>query len=96
MTGGGKRDGAGRKPRHVRYDKRNPLMGKRAFLIGLRCEVLWRESYEHNIAGFHWVGDRRPRSRKRIKRQVVGEFGETPRMVEQLWKDYRRFEADDA
>jgi hypothetical protein len=85
MPRGGKREGAGRKPR---------LDPKLAFKIGLRCEVLWRESYKTNFAGMHWVGEKRPRTRKTILRQVADEFGETIAMVERRWKAYRRFEAD--
>ena len=96
MTRGGQREGAGRKPRLTRYHKTNERVrvGKRALLIGQRCEVLWREAYPSNFAGMHLFGDKRPRARKRIIRQVVAEFGETPRMIERLWADYRRLEKD--
>jgi hypothetical protein len=89
---GGKRDGAGRKPRLLRYD--GETVDPRAFKIGQRYEVLRREAYKTNVAGMHWEGEKRPRAHKRIVRQVAAEFGETPRMVERLWQDYRRFEKD--
>ena len=40
MPRGGKRDGAGRKPKHGRYNKHKPFMSKRVVLIGQRCEKL--------------------------------------------------------
>ena len=43
-----------------------------------------------NHCGFHRVGDNRPRAHKTIVRKVAMEFGETPRMVDKLWDDYRR------
>ena len=95
MPRGGKRDGAGRKPRHVRYDKDKPFYSKRALKIGLWCEMLWGDSWKHNFFGFHRTDDKRPQSaRKRIVYQASKEFGETERMIETLWDDYRRFLAD--
>jgi hypothetical protein len=94
MPRGGKRAGAGRKPRHSRY-KRRASIGRDALAIGQRCEVLWREAYKTNWHGFHLATEPRPRAHKRIIRQVATEFGEKSlRMVERLWKDYRRLEAD--
>jgi hypothetical protein len=92
MPRGGKRGGAGRKPRLMRYD--GDTIGRRALKIGQRGEVLWREAYATNTAGMHWEGEKRPRAHKTIVRQVAAEFEETPRMVERLWKVYRRFEKD--
>ena len=96
MPRGGKRDGAGRMPRHARYDKDEPFYGKVALKIGLRCEKLWQELYEHNHFGFHRIDDKRPQARKAIIRKVAVEFGETPRMVDKLWDDYRRWLDDTA
>jgi hypothetical protein len=93
MPRGGRREGAGRTPRIWRYRRRQSV-GKVALTIGQRCEVLWRKEYKTNVAGMHWTGEKRPRAHKRIIRQVAAEFGETPRMVERLWEDYRRLEAD--
>jgi hypothetical protein len=92
MPRGGKRAGAGRKPRMLHYDGQS--IGKRALKVGQKCEVLWREAYKWNVAGMHWEGEKRPRAHKRIVRQVAAEFDETPRMVERRWKEYRRFEKD--
>ena len=85
MPRGGKREGAGRERR---------VDPKLSFKIGQQCEVLWRVSYQTNLAGMHWIGERRPRTRKTILRQVSDKFGETIAMVERCWKAYRRFEAD--
>jgi hypothetical protein len=93
MPRGGKRDGAGRKPRQGHYRRRQSI-GMLALKIGQRCEVLSREAYKTNLAGMHWIGDKRPRAHKRIMRQVAEEFGETIPMVERLWKEYRRLERD--
>jgi hypothetical protein len=92
MPRGGKRAGAGRKPRLLRYDGQS--IGKLVLKIGQKCEVLWREAYTTNTAGMHWEGEKRPRAHKTIVRKVVAESGQTPRMVERLWKDYRRLEKD--
>ena len=88
MPRGGKRAGAGRKPRLSRYHRRASI-GRRSLAIGQRCEELWREADKNR-----WKGAKRPRERKRIIAQVAEEFGETPRMTEKLWDDYRLLEAD--
>ena len=73
-----------------------PFYGKVALKIGLRCEKLWQELYEHNHFGFHRIDDKRPQARKAIIRKVAEEFGESPRMVDKLWDDYRRWLRDTA
>ena len=94
MPRGGKREGAGRKPRVQHYERRHSV-GRRELKIGQRCEVLWREAYDKgDVAGMHWSGAKRPRARKPIIQQVADEFGETRAIVERLWKEYRRLEAD--
>ena len=55
---------------------------------------MWREAYKTNSAGMHWSGEKRPRARMVIMRQVAKEFGLTIPMIDRLWKEYRRFEAD--
>jgi hypothetical protein len=96
MPRGGTRQGAGRKPRLLRYYKQNrrKRIGTRALQIGQRCEELWRQSYKTNFSGWHSIGEKRPRTHKRIMRQVAAEFDETVPMVERCWDDYRRLEAD--
>ena len=76
---GGKRDGAGRKPRVLRYHKTNERtrIGRRALKIGQRCETIRRETKKpHKVILF----------------EVATEFDERESMVERLWKDYRRLE----
>lgn len=97
---GGKREGAGRKPRLKRYKWKNlpeekrqqSTFSRRAVVVGQRCETLWREAHSDC-----WKGEKRTSRHKKIHRQVASEFNKmrlTPRMVERLWKDYRRLEAD--
>jgi hypothetical protein len=93
MPNGGKREGAGRKPRLKRYRRRESI-GIRPLKIGLLCEMLWRKSYKSNFIGFHWIGEKRPRSRKRIIAFVARRCNETPSMVERLWDEFRRFRSD--
>lgn len=88
MPRGGKRAGAGLKPRLSRYRRRSSI-GRRALAIGQRCEELWREADKNR-----WRGAKRPRERKRIIAQVAAEFGETPRMTDKLWDEYRLLERD--
>jgi hypothetical protein len=92
MPRGGKREGAGRKPQLLRYDGKS--IGRLAIKVGQRCEELWHKSYKTNFFGFHEIGEKRPRTRKRIIQQVADEFDLTPRMVERLWEDWRRVLVD--
>jgi hypothetical protein len=95
---GGKQEGAGRKPRLKRYKKEKELpkeerrqstFERRAIEIGQLCETLWREAHADC-----WKGKKRTSRHKKILSQVAEKFGETESMVDLLWDDYRRLEAD--
>src|SRR6476646_10675027 len=90
MPRGGKRKGAGLKPRQKRYfkEREHESIGKLALAIGQRCETLWREANADC-----WKGEKRTSRHKKIVRQVAEKFGETESMVDLLWDDYRRLEA---
>lgn len=104
MKRGGKREGAGRKPRlsaRYRDANRRVRVGLRALVIGQRCEVLYRKAYTitpgKKVSRLDYAlnGATRPWGKKRrIAKQVAKEFGETPRMVWELWREYRNLERD--
>jgi len=96
MPRGGKRKGAGRKPRQKRYktelpkeERQQSTFSRRAVEIGSRYQELLREANSG-----HWKGEKRPGLHKKIEQQVAEEFGESIRMVRELAADFRRLEAD--
>jgi hypothetical protein len=100
MSRGGKRPGAGRKPRVKHYQPRESV-GKDLLWVGWRCEQILQARYETvSIVGkpgllfLHDADDPRPHINKQIITQVAKEVGESERMVEQLWEEYRRVTAD--
>ena len=96
MPRGGKREGAGRKPRLKRYKKKLPekerqqsTFSRRAVEIGSRYQELLREANTGR-----WKGQKRTGIHKKIEQQVAEKFGESIRMVRELAVDFRRLEAD--
>ena len=97
MSRGGKRVGAGRKPRLKLYNKPNLPEGERqesilswhATEMGQLCEAMWRKAW-----GERWKGQKRPRERQRIIHDVALKFHEEDWAVELAWKNYRSLEAD--
>lgn len=96
MPRGGKREGAGRKPRRKRYKTKLPekerqqsTFSRRAVEIGSRYQELLREANSGS-----WKGEKRLGLHKKIEQQVAEEFGESIRMVRELAADFRRLEAD--